>query len=103
MIQSLFSLFLVALFSIISCEKLEYFTFEPPFEEIDTIGGQRVINNFRSSGTTVVNANFIRLTPDRQSKKGALWSRKSLGVPSLSTIFKFRISGKYSKTFIFLI
>jgi mannose-binding lectin 2 len=34
------------------------------------------------------------LTPDRQSKKGAVWSRKALGVPEFSSILKFRISGQ---------
>ena len=29
-----------------------------------------------------------------QSKKGALWSREPLSVPSFSSIIKFRISGK---------
>ena len=29
-----------------------------------------------------------------QSKKGALWSRKALGVPSFYCVFKFRISGQ---------
>lgn len=42
----------------------------------------------------MVNNNFIRLTPDRQSKKGALWSRRSIGVPNFSAIMKFRISGQ---------
>eukprot|EP01036_Dinobryon_divergens_P003926 gene3926-5188_t len=50
--------------------------------------------DWRISGSTVVNSNFARLTPDRQSKKGAIWSRKALGVPSFSIVFKFRISGK---------
>jgi len=34
------------------------------------------------------------LTPDRQSKKGALWSKKALGVSEFSAIVKFRISGQ---------
>jgi lectin, mannose-binding 2 len=37
-----------------------------------------------------VNSNYI----NNQSKKGALWSRKSLGVPSFFCVFKFRISGQ---------
>lgn len=41
----------------------------------------------------MVNNNFIRLTPDRQSKKGSLWSRKSLNTNAISAILKFRISG----------
>ena len=41
-----------------------------------------------------MNNNFARLTPDRQSKKGALWSRKELDTASFSSIIKFRISGQ---------
>ena len=75
-------------------ENLEQHSFEPPFELIDQ-GGQRLVGkDWRTFGTTVVNGNFIRLTPDRQSKKGAIWSRKNLGVPEFNSIFKFRISGQ---------
>ena len=57
--------------------------------------GQRVVSkSWKSAGHAVVNTNFARLTPDRQSKKGALWARKSIGVPTFSSIFKFRISGQ---------
>jgi len=68
--------------------------FAPPFQEIDNSGERLVSKHWRNSGTTVVNNNFVRLTPDRQSKKGALWSRKAVGVPSFSSILKFRISGQ---------
>jgi mannose-binding lectin 2 len=75
-------------------EKLEQHSFEAPFEEVDH-GGQKIVGkHWRQFGSTVVNNNFIRLTPDRQSKKGAIWSRKALGVPEVSSILKFRISGQ---------
>jgi len=77
--------------------KLEGLSFNPPFNEIDS-GGSRMVPNWKSSGATLVSNNFVRLTPDRQSKKGALWSRKPLGVNSFSAIMKFRISGQ-AKTF----
>lgn len=79
-------------------EKLGFHTFEPPFNDIDSNGERMINRHWRTSGTTVVNSNFIRLTPDRQSKKGAVWSRKPLGVPSFSSVLKFRISGQ-GKTF----
>jgi mannose-binding lectin 2 len=60
----------------------------------DTAGKKLVNRQWKSYGTTVVNNNFVRLTPDRQSKKGAIWSQKPLGVDSFSTILKFRISGQ---------
>jgi len=77
-----------------NAEKLDQFTFQPPFAESDISGTRLVGDNWKTSGTTVVNKNFIRLTPDRQSKKGSIWSRKPLGVPSFSAILQFRISGQ---------
>jgi lectin, mannose-binding 2 len=78
--------------------KLDHASFEPPFDEIHNAGLRMVSKQWRSAGHAVVNNNFARLTPDRQSKKGALWSRKALGVPEFSGILKFRISGQ-GKTF----
>lgn len=78
-------------------KQIEALSFAPPFTEIDSVGA-RMVRNWKASGSTLVSNNFVRLTPDRQSKKGALWSRKPLGVNSFSTILKFRISGQ-AKTF----
>mmetsp|Transcript_5382 Transcript_5382/g.5546 ORF Transcript_5382/g.5546 Transcript_5382/m.5546 type:complete len:414 (+) Transcript_5382:70-1311(+) len=75
-------------------EKLDYLSFEPPFTDVDNSGTRMISRDWRISGSTSVNSNFVRLTPDKQSKKGAIWSRKSLGVPTFSIILKFRISGK---------
>lgn len=80
--------------SLVSSERLEAHSFSPPFEEVDTTGSRIVSKQWRASGTTDVNKYFVRLTPDRQSKKGALWSRKPLGVNSLSSVLQFRISGQ---------
>jgi hypothetical protein len=77
-----------------TAEKIESHTFEPPFKDVDTSGLRMVSHNWRSSGSTMVNSNFARLTPDQQSKKGSLWSRDTLDVPSFSAVLKFRISGK---------
>ena len=73
---------------------LEYHSFQPPFQDVDSSGTRIVNDHWRTSGTAVVNSNFIRLTPDRQSKRGAIWSRRALGVPYFSTVLKFRISGQ---------
>ena len=75
-------------------EKITTHSFEPPFQDIDSSGLRLVSHQWRASGSTMVNSNFARLTPDLQSKKGALWSREILDVPSFSTVVKFRISGK---------
>ena len=74
--------------------KLEHMSFNPPFDQVDNAGMRMVGTHWRSAGHAVVNNNFARLTPDRQSKKGALWSRKALGVPEFSAVLKFRISGQ---------
>lgn len=42
----------------------------------------------------MINENFIRLTPDRQSKRGTVWSRASLNNGEWVTTIKFRISGQ---------
>jgi len=78
----------------IQAEKLGLFSFQPPFEEIDPAGSRIAGPHWRNTGVAVVNKNFIRLTPDRQSKKGAIWSRRSIDVPSFSAILQFRISGQ---------
>lgn len=93
-VKLLVALFLCFIVLFAQAEFLEFQSFQPPFQEVDTTGTRIVNGHFRTSGTTVVNNNFIRLTPDRQSKKGGVWSRKPVGVPSLSTVLKFRISGQ---------
>lgn len=94
MIFSAFVGLILLLAVVVNGEKLEQHSFEAPFEEVDHSGQKIVGKHWRQFGTTVVNNNFIRLTPDRQSKKGAIWSRKALGVPEFSSILKFRISGQ---------
>lgn len=75
-------------------ERSRLLSFEPPFEEFDFVGNKLVNSNWKNYGSTVVNKNFIRLTPDRQSKKGALWSRSSVASDKLNAVLKFRISGQ---------
>lgn len=79
---------------LVASERLEQFSFKAPFDETDVSGARVVGGNWKTAGTTVVNKNFIRLTPDRQSKKGSIWSKKPLGVASFSTVLQFRISGQ---------
>lgn len=47
-----------------------------------------------SAGDAFVNEYFIRLTPDRQSKNGHLWSSSTLEDGEFVTTIKFRISGQ---------
>ena len=80
-------------------ERLSEHSFEPPFNYVDPSGQRGVSKDWKSGGVTNVHRNFARLTPDRQSKKGALWSRRTLGVDTISLVFTFRISGQGKKFF----
>ena len=46
--------------------KLTSLSFEPPFRDIDNSGLRMVSTGWRTSGATVINNNFVRLTPDQQ-------------------------------------
>ena len=79
--------------------KIETLSFEAPFEEVNANGERVVGKSWRASGSAAVHSNFVRLTPDRQSKKGAVWASTSVGVSELSATLKFRISGQGKKYF----
>eukprot|EP01012_Entosiphon_sulcatum_P039378 TRINITY_DN5181_c0_g2_i2.p1 TRINITY_DN5181_c0_g2~~TRINITY_DN5181_c0_g2_i2.p1 ORF type:complete len:211 (+),score=28.43 TRINITY_DN5181_c0_g2_i2:27-635(+) len=68
-------------------------TFAPPFTAI-TADGRRYVPNWRVGGDASVKKNFIRLTPDRQSKRGFVWSESTIQSSELSLVLKFRISGQ---------
>ena len=90
---------LLAASHLAAASKIETLSFEAPFEEVIS-GGDRVVGkSWRASGSAAVHTNFVRLTPDRQSKKGAVWASTSLGVTELSATLKFRISGQGKKYF----
>ena len=46
--------------------KMTSLSFEPPFRDIDNSGLRMVSTGWRTSGATVINNNFVRLTPDQQ-------------------------------------
>lgn len=95
-------LLLLAIFlALANASILERHSFAPPFSLTDNAGNRKVSNFFREGGSTVVHNNFVRLTPDRQSKRGTLWSTQALytsmnnpGMDSLNSVLKFRISGQ---------
>ena len=79
--------------------EIESLSFSPPFTTVSSQGERQVSKNWRASGSTATHNNFARLTPDRQSKKGALWATKPLGTTEVSVAMKFRISGQGKKYF----
>lgn len=50
----------------VQASKLISHSFEPPFRDIDNSGQRMVNNGWRTGGATVINKNFVRLTPDQQ-------------------------------------
>ncbi|CAM9781385.1 unnamed protein product [Chrysoparadoxa australica] len=73
-------------------------SFAGPNTEVDN-SGDRVIKGWEAAGVTRIAKNFVRLTPDQPSMKGALWARQPLGVSSFTAILEFRISGSAKKFF----
>jgi hypothetical protein len=95
--------YLVAAAAASPSPRMEHLSFTPPFQDHDILG-QRLVKNFIQDGSTRVANNFVRITPDRPSKRGSLWSRLPVGgedeAPStLAVVIQFRISGKGSRLF----
>ncbi|OQS06963.1 lectin [Thraustotheca clavata] len=78
---------------------MEAMSFAGPFDKIDANGNRYVNGTWIHGGATEVKKGFIRLTPDRQSKKGYVWNNQVLGRQSFSAILTFRISGQGQKWF----
>jgi mannose-binding lectin 2 len=74
--------------------KIDKLSFYGPYDKIDS-NGQRYINGswWIHGGSAEVKKNFIRLTPDRQSKKGYIWNNELIARDSISIILTYRISG----------
>jgi mannose-binding lectin 2 len=80
-------------------------SFEKPFDEISANGEREISKSFLIGGHTQVNRHFVRLTTDRQSKRGYIWSKDSiqdvarLTDAEFSVVLTFRISGQAEKWF----
>lgn len=86
-------------FNQVASTRLEHQCFLPPFETVNHKGTRIINDNWAKSGSTTVNSKFVRLTPDRQSKKGAIWNKKALAVNEFTGVLKFRISGQGERFF----
>jgi mannose-binding lectin 2 len=76
-------------------------TFTPPFATFDS-DGMRKIDGWRFGGTAEANENFLRLTPDRQSKRGYVWNSARLDAEkgaSWTATLRFRTSGQGKRLF----
>ncbi|EGD78780.1 hypothetical protein PTSG_01756 [Salpingoeca rosetta] len=58
------------------------------------MGGSMVMPYWDFIGNAVVSDDFIRLTPDRQSKRGAIWNTRPIGVKEWEITLHFKIHGQ---------
>jgi mannose-binding lectin 2 len=85
---------IAAVLQLAVADRLDAVSFEKPFETISADGERLVGTNWEIGGSTVVNRHFVRLTPDRQSRRGYVWSKEKLGHQEFSLMMTFRISGQ---------
>lgn len=78
--------------------ELSEYSFRGPFQS-GNHEGIRVVDGWSLGGSGEVRRHFVRLTPDRQSKKGQLWNHNALKLNTLSLTLRFRISGQGKKYF----
>ncbi|RHY46844.1 hypothetical protein DYB30_012153 [Aphanomyces astaci] len=90
---------LLALVLECTSSKLEQHSFSGPFKTLDRAGKRIVNSTWSQGGSTEVLKNFIRLTPDRQSKHGNVWNTVPLERNTFSAVLQFRISGQGKKWF----
>jgi len=91
-----FTLFLIC-FS--NANLIDELSFSPPFTSVGRSGARIISNTWKTDQAASVNENFIRLTPNQQSKKGVIWSLQPVETDKLSMVLKFRISGPGQKFF----
>lgn len=65
----------------------------PPFDDYKSHNGKREINHWDFGGHSKVKRNFIRVTEDKQSKRGWAFNTEALTQRDFALQFKFRISG----------
>jgi hypothetical protein len=78
--------------------ELSEHSFAGPFTTFDR-EGLRVVPSWSHGGSAVVNEHFVRLTPDRQSKSGWLWSSTPMLADAWSATLRFRVSGQGKSLF----
>ena len=95
------SLLVLVLCSSFSCAAVdESLSFGPIYEEYDEDSGERLASsNFNLYGSARAHSSFLRLTTDRQSKHGGVWSKGPIESTSMSAVMEFRISGQGKSLF----
>ena len=66
-------------------------TFTAPFTDVSS-SGDRIIKGWQAGGNAMINENFVRLTPDRQSKLGWMWAQDPIDSTEVSAELKSGLS-----------
>ena len=69
-----------------------------PFTTFDE-SGMRIVDGWKLNGQAAFHENFLRLTNDRQSRRGSLWSTSKMDRDEWSSTLRFRVSGQGRKLF----
>ncbi|RLN91963.1 hypothetical protein BBJ28_00018178 [Nothophytophthora sp. Chile5] len=83
----------------VSASQIQALTFKQPYEVVDADGKRQISDDIIYGGTTEVKKNFIRLTPDRQSKRGHIWTKTTVDRDELVSVVTYRIHGQGKKWF----
>lgn len=73
-------------------------TLRGPFTTFDE-SGMRIVEGWKLNGQAAFHENFLRLTNDRQSRRGSLWSTSKMDRDEWSATLRFRVSGQGRKLF----
>lgn len=86
-------LVLVALVTMLFVSSLALRRFEPQHSLTLPIGGKMLAANWEMSGNAVLTEEFIRLTPDVQSRVGRLWNRRVVQTAEWEVELTFKVHG----------
>lgn len=70
-------------------------SFRPPF----VWGAQGPLPNWDFGGNTVITESYVRLTPDRQSRRGFVWNKNPVHLKAWEIEMEFHVHGQGRHTF----
>ena len=75
-------------------------SFKGPYRSYQGSDGARTLEHWVAGGSTEVNEHFVRLTNDRQSRKGWLWSTRNWAwLDGWTITLRLRVSGQGKRLF----
>lgn len=83
----------ISFLSFVHSDRIQSFSFKGPFKDLDKDEVRDVGPEWTSGGHTQVKKSFVRLTPNRQSKRGHVWNKNAIDSDEFSAIVSFRIHG----------